>query len=607
MTTATRGGRKVGPIDQAAFAERITHVETSHFAWDSSQESRANADTAGARVWTMSPEPGLEVVDPLKAGREALSRGEWEQAQVYFEAAHGQGESAEAVEALAMAAWWLDNASLTIESRERAYRLYREGGDAAGAARMATWLAWDSVAFRGQPAVGRGWIQRAHRLLDGIDPLPEHGWLAIRQGEVAFLLENDTLATKRFARRAWEIGSSLGIIDIELSALALEGLALATDGEIADGIRQLDEASAAAVGGEMSELWAVGRTCCYMITACENVRDLDRASQWYRRMLEFAKRWRIRDLFAVCRAHYGAILVWRGTWDEADATFEAAIQDFARSRPGMAFEALVRRAELRRRQGRFEEAAALFRDVEFHPYAQLGLARVALDGGDASHAAERAERFLRKLRPESRLQRSSGLDVLTRALVALADVQRARSALNELKGLLAEVGTGSLRASALAVEGVVVGAEGDLDTARLRMEDAIDLFQQSGAPFETASARLDLVRVLAALGRKDAAAEQARLAHKALQGMQAEREAERAGALISELGSVIPREPPTVLTARELEVLKLVAQGLSNPEIAQRLILSEHTVHRHLANILLKLDLSSRAAAAAWGVRTGLV
>ena len=135
-----------------------------------------------------------------------------------------------------------------------------------------------------------------------------------------------------------------------------------------------------------------------MITACERVRDFERASQWCQRMLEFAERWRIRDLFAVCRAHYGAILVSRGTWEEADATFETAMQEFAGSRPGMAFEAVVRRAELRRRQGRLEEAAALFHKVEFHAYAQLGLAHVALDGGHAALAAERTERFLEQAR-----------------------------------------------------------------------------------------------------------------------------------------------------------------------------------------------------------------
>ena len=549
----------------------------------------------------------LEVADPLKAGYEALRRGEWEQALAHFEAAHEHGESAETREALAMAAWWLDDGRLVIDSRERAYRLYRAGGVAAGAARMAIWLGWDYLAFRGEPAVARGWLQRAHRLLAGLEPVPEHGWLAIREGEFAFVLENDLAATRRWAKEARAIGSSLGIDDIALSALGLEGLALASEGEIADGIRQLDEASAAAIAGEISQLWAVGRTCCYMITACERVRDFDRASQWCQRMLEFAEQWRIRDLFAVCRAHYGAILVSRGTWEEADATFETAMQEFAGSRPGMAFEAMVRRAELRRRQGRLEEAAGLFHKVEFHPYAQLGLAHVALDTGAASLAAERAERFLSKLGPESRLQRAAGLELYARSLVALGEVERARSAVVQLLDLLGEVGTDSLRASTSAVEGVVAWAEGDLDTARLSLEDAIDLFQQIGAPFETARSRLDLARVLAALGRRDAAVAQARLAQEALQGMQAERDSQRAAELISELDSARSASAPSVLTPRELDVLKLIAQGLSNPEIAERLVLSEHTVHRHLANILAKLGLSSRAAAAAWGVRTGLV
>jgi ATP/maltotriose-dependent transcriptional regulator MalT len=555
----------------------------------------------------MSASTEPSVADPLSAGREALSRGAWEEARACFEAALEKGESAEVIEALGMAAWWLDDAHVTIESRERACRLHREQGDVVGAARMAIWLAWDYLAFRGEPAVANGWLQRAHRLLDGVEPAPEHGWLAIREAEIAFVLENDVAAARRLARRARAIGRSLGDGDLELSALALEGMALASEGKVAEGTRLLDEASAAAVAGEMSELWAVGRACCYLITACERVRDFERASQWSERMLEFAKRWRIPHLFAVCRAHYAAVLVSRGTWAEAEVEFEAAMRDLAGNRPGMGFEAVVRLAELRRRQGRLEEATALFREVEFHPYAQLGLAAVALDGGDAALAAELAKRFLRQLSSENRLQRVAGLELLVCALVALSECEQARTELGELQELVAQVGTEPLRAFALAAEGAVAAGEGDPETARLRYEDAVDLFQRLGSPFETARARIELARVLAALGRQEEASQQARTAYEAMYAMRAEREAEGAAALLRELDGAQAGGTATVLTPREVEVLRLVAQGLSNPAIAERLVLSEHTVHRHLANILRKLGLSSRAAAAAWGARHGLV
>jgi LuxR family transcriptional regulator, maltose regulon positive regulatory protein len=179
--------------------------------------------------------------------------------------------------------------------------------------------------------------------------------------------------------------------------------------------------------------------------------------------------------------------------------------------------------------------------------------------------------------------------------------------LSELQELVAQVGTVPLRAAALAADGAVAAGEGDFETARLRYKDAVDLFQRSGAPFETARVRLELARVLRALGRTDAAAEQARTAHDAMHAMRAEGEAEAAAALLRELDAAQTDSAATALTLREVEVLRLVAQGLSNPAIAERLVLSEHTVHRHLANILSKLGLPSRAAAAAWGTRHGLL
>ena len=536
---------------------------------------------------------GIEVTgaDPLDAGHEALRRGEWEQARAHFEAALADGETADAIEALAMAAWWLDDGQVVIESREHAYRLFREQGDNLAAARMATWLTWDYLAFRGEAAVANGWLQRAHRMIDGLDPAPEHGWLAIREAEIAYLLENDLVAARRLAHQALDIGRAIGDADVELSALALEGMALTSDGSVAEGIRMLDEASAAAVAGEISQLWAVGRACCYLVTACERVRDFERAAQWSTRMIEFGERWRIPHLFAVCRAHYGAVLVSRGTWAEAEVEFEAAMRTFRECRPGMGFEAVVRLAELRRRQGRLAEATELFRQVEFHPIARLGLAAVALDGGDAALAAELAERFLRQLGAENRIQRLAGLELLARALVELSEGDRAKAAVGELRELADDLGTDSLRASALAAEGAVAAATGEPETACRCYEDAVDLFQRNGAPFETALARAELARVLSALGRTEAAERQARAADEAMRAIRA----------------AADNAPVTELTAREVEVLRLVADGLTNPAIAERLVISEHTVHRHLANILMKLGLSSRAAAAAWAAQRGLV
>jgi DNA-binding NarL/FixJ family response regulator len=536
---------------------------------------------------------GIEVTesDPLEAGHEALRRGEWEQARAHFEAALAEGETADVIEALAMAAWWLDDGQVVIESREHAYRLFREQGDNLAAARMATWLTWDYLAFRGEAAVANGWLQRAHRLIDGVDAAPEHGWLAIREAEIAYLLENDLVAARRLAHQALEVGRAIGDADVELSALALEGMALTSDGSVAEGIRMLDEASAAAVAGEISQLWAVGRACCYLVTACERVRDFERAAQWSTRMIEFGERWRIPHLFAVCRAHYGAVLVSRGTWAEAEVEFAAAMRTFQECRPGMGFEAVVRLAELRRRQGRLEEATELFRQVEFHPIARLGLAAVALDGGDPALAAELAERFLRQLGDENRIQRLAGLELLARALVELDEGDRAKVAVGELRELADRLGTDSLRASALAAEGAVAAATGEPEAACRCYEDAVDLFQRNGAPFETALARTELARVLRALGRTEAAERQARAADEAMRAIRA----------------AADNAPVTELTAREVEVLRLVADGLTNPAIAERLVISEHTVHRHLANILMKLGLSSRAAAAAWAAQRGLV
>lgn len=547
--------------------------------------------------------------DPLSAGQDALARGAWGEARASFEEALRQAETPEALEGLAMAAWWLSDATAMFDARESAYKLFRERGDRQGAARVATLLALDYNDFRGEPAIAKGWIQRARRLLEGLDPAPEHGWLAIWEGLWAL---PDTTTAQRLGAEAAALGCSLGVIDLEMAGLALEGLALVSEGKIAEGMPRLDEATAAAVAGELTDLAVMGVVCCFLIYGCELVRDYDRAAQWCDRVKEICERWHIRHLFGVCRTHYSSVLMWRGAWAEAEAELATATEELKATRPAMAVEGIVRLAELRRRQGRFQEAAMLFSQVEFHALAQLGRAALALDQADPVAAADLAERFLRHIPPEDRTERAAGLEVLVRAQIAQGDREQAGTSLAELQSVTAAIGTEPMRASCRHAEGIVAAADGDHNTARRRFEDAVDLFDRSGAPFETARARIELARSLCALGRCDVSEQEARAALHSLQEMGAAWEVENAATLLRELESMRGGRPSgtpdlTGLTPRELEVLRLVAQGLSNQEIATRLVVSQHTVHRHVSNILTKLDLSSRAAAVAYAGRLGLL
>jgi ATP/maltotriose-dependent transcriptional regulator MalT len=549
--------------------------------------------------------------EPLMAGWEALARTDWARARTCFEAAVARNASAEALEGLGQAAWWLGDGAAMFQSRERAYRLYRRRGDLRSAARLATLLGMAYYEFRAEPAIGNGWFRRAHRLLGELPPVPERGWLSIWQGQLALLVGNDPGTAGRLAAEAAELGRSLGVTDLEMIGLGLEGLALVTEGEIDAGMTRLDEATTAAVGGDMSDLIAIGATCCYLIFACERVRDFDRAVQWCEKVKDFCREWRFAPLFAICRTHHASVLLWQGAWDEAEAELEAATRELEASRPGKAADGIVRTAELRRRQGRLEEAERLLERVKFFPHAQFGLAAVALDRGKPAEALDLVDRFLRQIPEENRTDRAAAFELAARANSALGQTDDARAALREIEALAAAVGTDPMRASAALARGVVAAAEGEHAGSRRHLEDAVDLFERTGAPFEAAHARLQLAQVLAELGLEAQAVDEARGAHGALAALGASLEARGAAALLRRLGATAARggggESEFGLSARELEVLRLVAQGLSNQRIAAALVLSRHTVNRHVANILKKLDVPSRTAAVALAARHNLL
>ncbi|HJS56697.1 MAG TPA: LuxR C-terminal-related transcriptional regulator [Vicinamibacteria bacterium] len=523
----------------------------------------------------------------------ALDRHAWEEARAAFEASCAEKETPNALEGLGWALFWLDRGDESLVTRERAFRLYREAGDARAAARVACGLAVDSADLRGE-APASGWLERARRLLEEIDPGPEHGWLALSEGHFALLYRRDIAAARESSVRALELGRRFGLVDLEMLARALQGLVLVAEGRVEDGMRCLDEATTAALAGEMGALNAVGATCCLLVHACERVRDYERAAQWSERVQRFSREWAIEPSLVVCRTQHAAMLIGRGEWADAERELIEAIERLAASRPLLVVEGIEQLAELRRRQGRFDEAEELFARVEGRSLALLGRAAMAWDNGDAATTTDLLERFLRRTPPDNWNGRAIALELLARARLALGQLVEAERSRVELRALADRIGTASVRAIVLVADGVFRVSRGEHEEARL-----------------------DLARCLAGLDRVAAARQEARAALECFQRLRAAREASRAERLLAELAEqpALPSSsrPPeerildAALTAREMEVLRLVAEGLGDKEIAERLFLSGHTVHRHISNIRLKLGLPSRAAAVAWAARNGFL
>jgi len=546
--------------------------------------------------------------DPLSAAREALARGACAESRRLFLAVLERGETPEALEGLATATWWLGGSADAVRARESAYQLYGAAGNAQGAARVALTLSLAYEDYRGETAVANGWIELARRQLQGLAPSPEHAWLALWEAHHAILFRGDLPTGRRLLGEARRLGRTRAMIDVEMTALGLEGILLVRQGRVAEGMRRLDEAATAALGGEMKDLDAIGQTCRYAISACEQAYDFSRVGQWYRRARQWYVRLQLSPGLPFCRNHYSSVLMWQGEWAEAEAEILAMRSELPDTARVLTGEAVSRLGELRRRQGRREEAALLFAEAESHPRAWLGRAALVLDelasdGGDPGAVVSLVERYFGQLAPEDRLGRAPGLDLLVRALALMKKDESARAAAAELFAIAEAARTDALRALGSAAQGAVAAGAGDHDAARHCFEDALDRFEMTGAPFESGRARLDLARALAALGQTDEAAREARQTLAGFERIGAAGEAGRARRLLEELSSGGP-EPEKAsalakLTGRETEVLGLVAQGLSNPEIARRLSIREGTVKRHVATVLAKLNLPSRAAAAA--------
>ncbi|MDP8930654.1 MAG: response regulator transcription factor, partial [Actinomycetota bacterium] len=479
-------------------------------------------------------------------------------------------------------------------------------GDDLGAGRAATELGFDHAVFRLELAVANGWFQRAHRLLDGLDPVAEQVWLGLREAELSYHTAGDMAYTRELAAAARKLAADLALLDAEMMALALEGLALVGLGEVDEGLRRLDEATVAAVGGELERYKAINAICCFMIFACERVRDIERASQWCEHYMAYCQHNDMPGYLAFCRVHHASVLAARGRWAAAEKELERAREEL-QARPAWSLPVFERLGELRRRQGRFDEAAALFKSGQPHPGGILGAGRLALDQGDPDTALELAEGMLEPVPQRDRVERLAALELLVRSRCARGEPAAGEEAVAELEAVAEIAGTECLMAMASHGRGQLALAAGDADAARQPLQLALDSYVRARLPFESALVRLDVARALHALGRHESALEQARTAGETFDGLGATVEAGKVRAMMAELSDTGHSAAHGVLTPREAEVLRLLAGGASNQEIADELVVSRHTVRRHVSNLLAKLGVDSRTAAAAWAHEHDLV
>jgi DNA-binding NarL/FixJ family response regulator len=337
-----------------------------------------------------------------------------------------------------------------------------------------------------------------------------------------------------------------------------------------------------------------------LMSACEIALDVSRAEQWMAVTGRFGS-W--SDFVSpVCRSHYAGVLIAVGRWSEAERELTAAIRTFEGGYRAMRGWPLVKLADLRVRQGRLDEARRLLEGHESHPIARRALATIALARGRVALAEELA-RLCLDGEDASNPGCAPALELLVQIRLARDDVRAATEALEQLADLAAGSGDGRAAAFAELAAGRVRATEGD-DRASAHLQAALRGFAALDLPLEAGRAQLALAGALAQ-SAPDAAVAEARLALRTFERIGATADAAAAAGLLRRLGAggrAWPRRYGT-LTKRETEVLSLLAAGCSNAEVAQRLSISRRTAEHHVANILSKLDLRSRAEAAAYAVR----
>jgi len=539
----------------------------------------------------------------LEQGRALSACGRWVGAHAALAAAERRAPlGGHDLELLARAAYMLGRDDEYAAAMERAHRAHLAAGFPRDAARCAWWIG-HALLFRGEPSSARGWFARGRRLLaeEPADCL-EAGWVGL-----ADLLESviagDHAAAERTAARIATIGERAGDRDLMAIGLMEQGHAMVRQGRRDLGLRLVDESLVALTTGELSPMVA-GIVYCNTIAFCQGALELGRAREWTAALTRWCDGQ--PEMVAhrgVCLVHRAQVMVLAGDWS-------GALDELRRLAGPFTLGVLNRRAlglaayeegEVHRLRGDLAAAEAAYRAASglgHDPQPGLALARLAR--GDAAAAAA-GIRVAVNATPVGSLRRAALLQASVEIMLAAGDGEAARAACRELAEAAERHGADALGAMAAGARGAVALAAGDAATAVAALRDARVAWEELGAPYEAACAEARAALAARALGDEDSAA----LGLEAARGVLASLGAASAIAWVDAARAGAPPERHG-LTAREAEVLRLVASGRTNREIAASLVISERTVARHLQNIYAKLRVPSRTAATAYAFAHGL-
>jgi DNA-binding NarL/FixJ family response regulator len=541
-----------------------------------------------------------EAVDQVAQGEQALLSARWSEARGLFESALAVSSSPRALDGLGRALWWMGETGEALSTRARAYSAFRRKGYIGEAARVALWLSLEHAATPGHEAIAGGWLSRAERLLDGRSS-SELGWLALARSG----LESDPVRMAVHAEKALSLAKEFGDAELEIRALAKSGLALVRSGRADEGMQLLDEAMAAAAAGEAERPEVFAETCCDMVAACESALDGRRLEQWGRIAEQFLDVRPHAPLLSFCGSCCAGVLAAGGDLASAEKWLVWTIDNLEKGgHEARCVDPRARLAELRITQGRFEEAERLLLGIESRPEAIRAVVSLYVERGELASAASALHRRLRKVGAES-VSAVPLLGMLVMIQIRRGDLDGAARSARQIESSADQGSNDHNRAQSDLAQGRVLMAQGDHAKGAIALYAAAERFEGLSMRLDAASARLSLGEALVDAGHLEEAVSELRTAAAIFEKAGAIRQADRADALLRALGGRgrVGAKRVGRLTKREMAVLGLLAEGLTNAEIGERLFINTKTAANHVGNILMKLNLRSRTEAAAYALR----